>query len=437
MKSQRYRLCVSVISTVPLLASLAPCAADDWPQWRGPNRDGVWTEKGVIERFSGPPLKLRWRARISNGYSGPTVADGRVYVTDRVTDPKQMERVHCFDAMTGQNIWTHSYDCVYRRFKFTDGPRASVTIDGDRAYSLGSMGHLLCLHASEKKLLWRRDLDADYSIRMPVWGIAPSPLVEEDLVIVQIGGSGGACIVAFDKMTGKERWRALKDRASYSSPIMIEQAGRRVLVCLTGERVAGLDPRSGKLYWDHAFPPTRMVIGVPTPIPHKDYLFVCSFYDGSLLLKLDQTTLAVQRVWQRRGASEKQTDALHCMISTPVIIGDHIYGVDSYGELRCLDLLTGNRAWESLKATPRARWSNIHFVRNGDKVWMFNEKGDLIISMLSPEGFHEISRAKLITPTAGQLRKRRPVCWTHPAFANRHVYVRNDNELVCADLSAK
>ena len=133
----------------------------------------------------------------------------------------------------------------------------------------------------------------------------------------------------------------------------------------------------------------------------------------------------------------RDTDALHCCISTPMILGDHIYGVDSHGELRCLDLKTGDRIWEDLTATPKARWSNIHMVRNGDKVWMFNERGELVIGRLAPDGFHEISRAKLIDPTQAQLDQRGGVTWSHPAFANKYIYARNDKELLCADLAPK
>ena len=140
---------------------------------------------------------------------------------------------------------------------------------------------------------------------------------------------------------------------------------------------------------------------------------------------------------QRAGPSERQTDALHSIISTPYIRGKHIYGVDSYGELRCLDLLTGDRIWESDKAVPRERWATIHFVKNGKHVWMFNEMGELIISKLSPKGFKEISRAKLIDPTRDQLPSRRGgVCWAHPAFAGKHVFARNDKEILCVDLAA-
>ncbi len=123
-------------------------------------------------------------------------------------------------------------------------------------------------------------------------------------------------------------------------------------------------------------------------------------------------------------------------MSTPLIQGDYIYGVDSYGELRCLERQNGDRLWESLEAVPKDRWANIHMVKNDDKVWMFNEKGELIISKLSPEGYKEISRAKLIDPTTGQLESRGGVCWSHPAFAYKHIYARNDNELVCVNLAA-
>ena len=233
----------------------------------------------------------------------------------------------------------------------------------------------------------------------PIWGIAGAPLVEGDLVIVAIGGKDNACLMAFDKATGQEKWRSMKDGVSYSAPIMIDQAKQRVLVAITDQRIVGLEPRTGQLYWEQPFVPKEMEITIATPVFDGRHLAVTSFYDGTLLLNVHSDDLGVDRLWQRRGASEQKTDALHCCISTPMILGDHLYGVDSYGELRCLDLKTGDRIWEDLTATPKARWSNIHMVRNGDKVWMFNERGELIISRLAPDGFHEISRAKLIDPT--------------------------------------
>jgi len=410
---------------------------DDWPQWRGPERDGVWRETGIVEKFDSAALPHVWRAEIGGGYSGPTVADGRVYVTDRLVEPKQVERVHCFDAKSGRPVWSHAYDCSYRDVSYDTGPRASVTIDAGRAYSLGSMGNLFCFDAADGKVIWSRDLNRDYKIEMPVWGIAASPLVVDDLVILQIGGADGACVVGLDKGSGKERWRALDDPASYSAPTLIGQVGRDVVVVWTGANVVGLAPKSGQVYWREPFPPVRMVIGIATPVLHKDFLFISDFFAGSMLLKLDTDELKVTRVWKRCGESEQETDSLHTIISTPYLEGDSIYGVDSYGELRCLDLMTGDRVWEDLTAVPRARWATIHFIEHGDKVWMFNERGELIIGKLSRSGFEEISRAKLIEPTTGQLPQRGGVCWSHPAFAYKHVFARNDKELVCASLAAE
>jgi outer membrane protein assembly factor BamB len=413
-----------------------PSLADDWPQWRGPNRDGVWTETGLVERFESQQLPLKWRVAIGSGYSGPAVAAGRVFVMDRIARPALQERVRCFRAETGEAVWSHAYECRYERVQYEAGPRAAVTIEDGRAYALGTMGHLHCFDAASGKVLWSHDCRQEYGARVPVWGIAGAPLVEGELVIVPVGAKDDGCLMAFDKATGKERWRALGDSVSYSAPIVIEQAGRRVLVYITGERIVGLEPQTGRLHWEHPFVPKEMVITIATPVFDGRHLFATSFYDGSLLLKVHQDKLAVERLWYRRGENERNTDALHCCISTPVILGDYLYGVDSYGELRCLDLKTGDRVWEDLTATPKARWSNIHMVRNGDKVWMFNERGELIISRLAPDGFHEISRAKLLDPTTGQLGQRGGVCWSHPAFANQCVYARNDKELVCADLSA-
>ncbi len=425
----------SVLIVLGLLSALDRAFADDWPQWRGPNRDGVWAETGIVTQFAEPTLRRKWSVPISSGYSSPTVAEGRIYVTDRQTQPEQIERVHCLDWQTGRTLWTFSYGCRYESISYTAGPRAAVSVDHGRAYVLGTMGHLHCLDAVRGTVLWKKEPGVDYDVQVPVWGCAAAPLVDGDLVIVQLGASDGACLVALDKRTGAERWRALDDPASYSAPIIIRQAGRRVLVCWTGAHVTGLNPATGEVYWKHPFPPHRMIINVAAPVVDGGRMFLSSFYDGSLMLKLREDELGVEPLWRRRGASERKTDSLHAMISTPYLEGDYVYGIDSYGELRCLDARTGDRIWEDLTAVPTARWATIHMVRNGDRMWMFNERGELIIGKLSPEGFHEISRAHLIDPTTTQLPQRGGVCWSHPAYAYKHVFARNDKELVCADLS--
>ena len=413
-------------------------SADEWTQWRGKNREGIWKETGIIEKFEAEQIPIRWRVPISSGYSGPTVADGRVYVTDRLDKPKQVERVHCFDWETGDQLWSYTYDAVYK-IDYTAGPRANVTVHDGLAYALGAMGHLHCFDAATGDVKWKKDLNTEYNISMPIWGIASAPIVAAENLIVQIGGQPGACIVAFDRKTGEEKWKAIDDTASYSAPIVITHAGQQILICWTGNNIAALDPETGAVHWLHPLPATRWEIGIATPIFHENELFFTNFYEGSLLLKLPPDELTVELGWHRAGKDERNTEALQTTMATPVRIGGYIYGVDSYGELRCIDAQNGDRIWEDLSAVRKARWSNIHFIKHAaasdNSVWMFNEHGELLITELSPEGLNIISRAKLIEPTRDQLNQRGGVTWSHPAFAYKHVFARNDEELVCANLA--
>ncbi len=409
----------------------------EWPDWRGEDRVGVWHEKNIITEFPDPEIKLKWRTPLGSGYSGPTISNGRLYVTDRGTSPEEQERIRCFDSETGRELWTHSYDCRYEGVGYQAGPRASVVIHEGKAYALGTMGHLHCLDAVTGKVIWSKDMNSLYDILMPTWGIAATPIIVDDKLILHIGGSNNACIVALEKDTGKESWTCSGDNASYTAPLLIAQAGKKVVVIWTGDHLNGVAPETGEIYWKLPFK-IKLHMGISTPVRYKNYLFVSGFFDGSLLAEISENELTAKVKWLRAGKNERNTDALHCCINTPVIRDGYIYGIDAYGEMRCLDLETGDRVWEDTTAVNHNRWANVHFIQNGEITWMFNEHGELIISKLSKEGFEEISRAKLIEPTTGQLnRKGIGVTWTHPAFTNRHVYVRNDKALVCADLSGR
>jgi outer membrane protein assembly factor BamB len=410
------------------------CNSQDWPDWRGVNRDGIWSEKGIVEKFDDKIQTPKWSVAVGSGYSGPTVANGKVYLTDLQKKPVQTEGVLCFDEKTGEKLWEFRYPCEYVSVGYPAGPRASVVINESKAFSLGTMGNLYCFNAATGDVLWQRDLNKEYEIRMPIWGISATPLVTGDKIILQISGSNNACVIALDKNTGKEIWRNLEDIAAYSAPIIIEKNGKKVVAVWTEDSLSGLNPETGEVYW--RFPwKTGSGMSIATPVLYNDYIFVSAFYSGSLLVKLGNDYTSAAKVWQREGESERKTDALHCVMNTPLIIDDFIYGVDSYGELRCLELATGDRVWEDLTAVNKNRWANIHFIQNGNKTWMFNEHGELIISELSPKGFKEISRTKIIEPTKEQLP--RGVTWSHPAFANKHVFIRNDKELVCIDLMGK
>ncbi|MFT7631365.1 MAG: outer membrane protein assembly factor BamB [Mariniblastus sp.] len=429
-------LLIAIVVCGPLI--IAPVQADDWTQWRGSNRDGVWRESGVISSFTAADLKPVWRQPIGTGYSSPTVCSGRVFLMD-FDESKSEESVLCFDSKTGQLKWKHTYQSSYQGISYTAGPRAAVTIEGELAYSLGAKGRLHCLNVNDGTVVWEDDLDQSYQIsaskRMPIWGITGSPIVVGDLVILQIGAKGAA-VVAFNKTTGDEVWKALDDRGQYSSPVLVKQNGNDVLVCWTGDGVAGLNPQTGQPYWHHPFKPSRMPIGVATPVIHGNRIFLTSFYDGAMMLEMSTTDMSVKQNWHLVGENERDTKALNSIISTPIWIEDHIYGVDSYGELRCLSAADGSRVWEDLTAVKKSRWGTIHFVAHGKEVWMLNEQGELMVGGLTPSGLSVTSRAGILD--ADQMRqpnRKGGVVWSHPAFADRCVFARNDRELICISLA--
>jgi outer membrane protein assembly factor BamB len=410
----------------------------DWPQWRGTQRDGIWRETGIIETFPGETIPLRWRVPVGAGYTAPTVADGRVYVMDYAKE-NSFERVLCLDWQTGAKLWEVAYACSYADFTYEAGPRAAVTVHDGRAYALGAGGNLHCLDAASGKILWKRDLRSEYRIRMPKWGIAAHPLVEGELVITQIGGAGEACVVAFDRKTGEERWKGFPDEASYSPPIAIEQAGRRIVVIALGYRLVAFDPADGALQWSHDQPKSSWPISIPAPVVQGDLMFFSTAHAGSYLFRLARDRPAFEVIWER-GRRPRTVDTLTPVIPDPLVMNGLAIGVQTDGELRCLDLMTGKRLWETVAPMPKAWHATMHLVRagsTGDRAWIFTEQGNLILARLNAEGYHELTRAKLLDPTEEQRPRGRAVTWSHPAFAYRHIFARSDRELVCADLAAR
>lgn len=443
----------SLFGTGLLLVMGSVSRADDWPQWMGPQRDGVWRETGITERFPDGGPAIRWRVKVGGGYAGPAVAKGRVYVTDKqfqqgAKDPDNpfqrgltpaTERVLCLNEKDGKQIWVHEYPCPYT-VSYPAGPRTTPVVQDGKIYTLGSEGHLLCLDAEKGTVLWKKHFATDYGRKdTPVWGYSANPLLDGDRLICLVGGEG-TTVVAFHKDTGEELWRALDSEGrhgpGYGSPIIVEAGGTRQLIVWHPTGVSSLNPETGKVYWTHPFE-IREGLTVATPRFDGQHLFVSAFYDGSLMLNLDSKKPAATLAWRRHGANERNTDALHCLISTPVLEKDTIYGVCSHGELRGIKLENGDRLWETFKPTSgqSARWGTAFLVKHGDRYILFSENGDLIFAKLSPEGYHEISRAHLLEPTGPS--QRRKVVWTHPAFANRAVYVRNDEEIVSASLASE
>ena len=412
----------------------APGLADDWPQWGGPKRDLVWREKGIVKTLPTKGLLPRvWSTPIGEGYSGPAVADGRVYITDFIR-AKRQERVLSLDAATGRILWTHSYPVRYT-VSYPAGPRMTPVVENDRVYTIGAMGHMFCYSASDGSVRWKKNFVTDFGTKLPIWGMVASPLIDGQQLITLVGGTRGSLVVSFDKLTGKELWRSLEDsEIGYSPPVIFTFGKTRQLIVWHPRAVSSLDPANGKLIWQVKFP-VRAGLTISTPRRVGNRLFVTAFYNGPLMLEVSPDGTSAQVAWKGSSDSEIRTDGLHSIISTPIFNGSHIYGICSYGQLRCLDARTGKRIWESIAATGKDRWWNAFLVPHEDRFFIHNEQGDLIIARLSPQGYQELSRAKLVEPTRPV--RRRKTIWSHPAFALKSVFARNDKEIVRVDLSAK
>lgn len=420
--------------------------ADDWPEFRGEGRLGVWHETGILQDFPTEGLKARWRMPIKAGYAGPAVADGRVFVTD--FEPTQgmrgTERAMALEETTGNLLWSQEWDADYAGIQWEVGPGATPTVDGDRVYILGRTGVLSALRVDTGEILWRKSYAEDYHVdRMRWgfdWGFASAPLVDGERLICFVGGPPDARVVALDKMTGEEIWRALPSEADLgvAQPIIIEAGGARQLIVWDPEEVASLNPVTGEVYWQQPY-----VVGgamtVAVPVQVGSQLFFSTFYDGPMMLTLNQDRPGATVAWKGSSNSEIRTEGLHAVLATPIIDGGYIYGICSYGQLRCLNASTGERLWETQDATvERRRWVSGFMVKNGNRVFISNDRGELIISRLSPSGYEEISRTHLIDPTSppGNRRELRTVSWVHPAYANKHVYMRNDEEIISLSLDA-
>jgi outer membrane protein assembly factor BamB len=439
-----------LLSTLALASLSEPGLADDWPQWMGPNRDDVWRETGILEKFPKDGPKVKWRVPTAWGYAGPAVADGRVYLMDYVTDAdirKQnsamarakitgKERVRCLDAGNGNVIWTHEYDCPYA-ISYPGGPRCTPTIHGGKVYSLGAEGNLFCLDAKKGDVVWSKDFKKDYSAKTALWGYASHPLVDGQRLFCVVGGEGSVA-VAFDKDTGKELWKSLStkkpDEQGYCPPTMIEAGGKKQLLIWDAEFLNSLDPDTGKPYWS-----VKLVAGqgmsIAAPRREGKYLFTSGAFGGSLLLELAPDKPEVKEAWR----ATKTSQGLYAVNSTPFLEGGMIYGVDRPGQLRGVKLETGEQVWdvvEPVSDTKRPQGSGTVFlIKNGDRFFLFNEKGELIIAKLTPKGYEQIDKCKLLEPTNNAFG--RDVVWSHPAFANKCIYARNDKEIVCASLAAE
>lgn len=420
---------LAALRDAPLTASEAPAfPAGEWPQWRGPGRDGVSHEIGLLANWNDKQPPIVWKQPLGKGYSSIAVAHGRLYTMDR---QGPQERVVCLDAGTGKEIWNHAYapnfQLIQAGEKNQPGPRATPTVYDGRLYTVGAVGKFLCLEASPTtaaaKVLWEHDLAAEYDLlsgiqpRLPAWGIACSPLIEGELVIVQPGGESGS-IVAFDRKSGEVRWRALPDNSGYSSPIAATVAGVRQIIAMTGERAVGLNTADGRLLWSYDFA-TGFHGNIATPIVAGAYVFISADYgSGCAMLQLAADG--------KGGATAepvyfKNNKLMRNHHSTCVLRDGCLYGFDK-DYLKCVDLRTGEEKWNAARQVDKGS-----LLCAGDQLVILTQNGRLVLADATPERFVKKGELQLLEADSG-------TTWAVPALADGRLYLRDGTQIICLDL---
>jgi len=370
------------------------------------------------ETWPASGLKQLWRQPVGGGYAGVSVAEGRVFTMDRQKEP-EVERVLCFDASSGKPLWQHTYPVKYDKLDYGNGPRAAPTIHGGHVYTVGALGDLRCLDAKTGDVVWKKNYLDDFAGRLPTWGFAGSPVVYGDWLILQPGGEKDSGVVAIERLTGKEVWRSLPDEAGYSTPIIIRAHDQDELVCWTPSHIRGLEARTGKLLWSFPYEITYGV-SIAKPIAHDGMIFVAGYWHGSKAIRLGDTPTNAELAWE-------ENKFLRGLMSQPLYRDGHVYLLDKQYGLTCFELQTGKKRWDDAnQTTPRGRnpQATLVWLGDTDRAIILNEEGELILTRLNPEGYHEQSRTKIIGPT-----------WAHPAFAGTRVFARSDSELVCVALN--
>lgn len=399
-----------------LLALAWPGLAADWPQLLGAGRNGNSDETNLARTWPKEGPKTLWKASVGQGWSGPVIVSNRVVVFHRLGE---RETVDCLNASNGARLWRGDYVSGYRDdFGFEEGPRATPAVAHGKVFTFGANGILTCWDLARGTNVWRIETRPQFGNDKGFFGIACSPLIEGDAVILNLGGRDGAGVVAFDSRTGQVLWKATAQEASYSSPVAATIAGQRQIFVLGRSALVALEPASGRVRWEFPFRPRiQASVTAAVPLIIGDQIFISASYGaGAALLRIRDSKPEV--IWSG-------DDILSNHYATSVHHGGFLYGFEGRQEqrchLRCVELSTG-----------KVRWSEDHFgggtlmvVR--DELLILTERGELIRAQATPEKFTVSARAQVI---GSDVR-------AHPALADGRFYARDKQHLVCIDLRAR
>jgi outer membrane protein assembly factor BamB len=408
-----------------ILALVLGCSAKaaDWSQWRGPLRTGHVPHGQPVPAALPNEPKIVWRHSVGGGFASPIVSGARVF---HLHDENGSEVAQALDAATGKVLWSETIFSSHRD-GFGIGPRCTPVADGDRVYFQAAKGELQCRSAADGKLLWRTNFVDDHgaiyigekgkAAGASRHGATGSPLIEGENIIVQVGGPDGASIVAFNKTSGKVLWKSQNDQTAYAAPVIAEIAGRRQFISFTAEGLIGLDPVEGGLLWRV---PLKTALGrhVTTPVVFEDLVIVASHQVGLVATRIvaGADGLRAEEAWSSK--------AHGINFSSPVAVGQHLYGLGAQKNIICIDMRTGELAWEKegLIQTSADK-AEAAFLVLGSNILTLTDSGELILFAADPKEYRELGKVQVAGST-----------WCNPAYADGRLYLRDQKELLCAEL---
>jgi outer membrane protein assembly factor BamB len=377
---------------------LSVAQAADWPQWRGPQRNGISTETGWKTNWSGGRPRQVWSAQIGEGYSGVAVSAGKAYTLGHAGGK---DTVFCLNAATGKVLWFYSYPCSTGDYS---GPRATPIVDGGKVYTLSREAQAFCFDAASGKVIWANDMRRTAGAQTPTWGFAGSPLIEGDKVIYNVNQAG----VALSKASGKILWRSAPSTPGYASPVAYNLGKERLAVIFAAKGAVGVRVSDGRQVWSYPWE-TSYDVNAADPIFAGSDVFLSSNYGKGCVL-IHTHTPRPQVIWQNRSMKNH--------FNASVLYNGAFYGNDE-NTLRCLDLRTGAERW-SVRGMDKGGL----IIADG-KIIALTGRGELVVAQATPARYNELARVKILD---GE-------CWTQPTLANGLLYCRNhEGKLVCLDL---
>ncbi len=397
--------CLVAVSLLFLLATTV--SAGDWPNWRGPDHNGISKETNIQFDWKKHPPKRLWKTHVGTGFSSIVTSQGKAFTMGNVDDE---DILVCIDIKTGKKVWESKYKSKLKANMYEGGPNATPTIGGNLVYTQGKHGDLICWKTSDGSKVWEKNIRKEYNIKIPMWGLSGSPLIHGDMLIVNAGLTG----LAFNKASGELIWKGENGTAGYSSPVPYALDGQEKVAMFSGKYISAVEAKTGKKLWRHRWK-TAWNVNAADPIIQGDKMFISSGYDrGCALLNIGAG--GPKQIWGKEDMKNQ--------FASSVLWQGHLYGTSGNEEddapLICMEFETGKVKWQQKGFTVGSL-----FLVDGTLV-ILNDGGELVSVKASPSGYNEVSRMKLLSGR----------CWTVPTLSNGHLFARNaDGTLVCVDIS--